>query len=86
MNSAVFRRRLEIATEMDKRQRDGDKEKGCLELCSSKVRQDFLFIVYCMHQHKNTQCAHYMRTQACYTLPKCGSDMLNQLQYTSFRD
>ncbi|KAL5474476.1 hypothetical protein EMCRGX_G026427 [Ephydatia muelleri] len=37
VNSAVFRRRLEIATEIDKRQRDGDKEKGCLELCSSKI-------------------------------------------------
>ena len=58
MNSAVFRRRLEIATEMDKRQRDGDKEKGCLELCSSKVRQDFLFIVYCMHHSVHIICVH----------------------------
>ena len=37
VNSTVFRRKLEIAIEMDKQQLNRLEEKGCLQQCTSKV-------------------------------------------------
>ena len=51
VNSVVFRRRLEIATKMDKRQISRVEEKGCLQLCTSKVWRAVL------HAH-----VHWMNT------------------------